>query len=169
MPTRPPPPATLAVLVALLASPPIPAADMPAADTAAAGNATGAERTGPSEGCGRQGCTSCGRTVAVCVPKWEDKKTKRPVLSIRCEPQCVRPWEPYCQGDCCEERTTPCGEVRTRKRLYKATEDRTERVLTYEVDVRPAPPACTACAPEPACRCLGCRCLGQTVGRLLHW
>ena len=162
MPTRPPLPAPLALLLALLGSLPMPAAETPAENEPAASVHSEA-------GSSRRGCTSCGRTVAVCVPKWEDKKTKRPVLSIRCEPQCVRPWEPYCQGDCCPEQTTPCGDVRTRKRLYKATEERCERVLTYEVDVRPAHPACAAeCAAEPACRCLGCRCLGQTVGRLFH-
>lgn len=165
MPTRPPTSRSFAVLLALLASRPMPAAEPPAEP-----GAPGDARAAPTEGCGRHGCTSCGRTMAVCVPKWQDKKTKRPVLSLRCEPQCVRPWEPFCQGDGCEERTTPCGEVRTRKRLYKATEERTERVLTYEVDIHPAPPACApGPPPAPACRCLGCRCLGQTVGRLLHW
>ena len=116
------------------------------------------------EGCGQAGCTSCAAKVPVCKPKWEDKKTKRPVFSMKCEWECVRPWEPYCQGACCEEKTTPCAGVYTKKRLYKTEEDRCERVLKYDLEMKPAGDCCDA---APVRDCMGCRLLGETVHHLL--
>ena len=115
-------------------------------------------------GCGQAGCTSCVRKVPVCKPKWEDKKTKRPVFTMKCDWECVRPWEPYCQGACCEEKTTPCAGVYTKKRLYKTEEERCERVLKYELEMKPAGDCCNA---APVRDCMGCRILGETVHRLL--
>ncbi len=155
-----------------------PAAAKPAAEpkeTAAAKDAKGADAkeeangegdaaAAKNEGCGRAGCTSCVRKVPVCKPKWEDKKTKRPVFSMKCEWECVRPWEPYCQGACCEEKTTPCAGVYTKKRLYKTDEERCERVLKYEMEMKPAGDCCNA---APVRDCMGCRILGETVHHLL--
>lgn len=117
-------------------------------------------------GCGREGCTRCQPQAPTCKPKWEDKKTKKARFSMTCDFECVRPWEPYHQGDCCEEKTTPCGEVHVKKRLFKTEEERVERVLKYEVVMKPAPPCCPD---EPECGCLGCRCLGATFHRLFAW
>lgn len=135
-----------------------------AAGAATKAGATGNGAAATKEGCGRSGCTSCARKVPVCKPKWEDKKTKRPVFSMKCEWECVRPWEPYCQGACCEEQTTPCAGVYTKKRLYKSEEERCERVLEYELELKPAGACCEA---APVRDCMGCRILGETVHHLL--
>jgi len=166
MSRRCPPPLAGAILATAISTAAIPAATTRGAEAAPDPAATTKDEGTAPASCGRAGCTSCSRQVPVCTPKWKDKTTKRPLFSMACEPECVRPWEPYCQGPCCEEKTTPCGTLKTRKRLYKEVEEHKERVLTYEVDWKPAPPCCP---PPPACDCLGCRCLGRTVGRLFHW
>lgn len=134
-----------------------PAASSPHTETEATGAATS------GKGRGKPACTSCTPQVPTCKPKWEDKKTKKASLAIKCDFECVRPWEPYHDGACCEEKTTPCGEVRTKKKLYKTEEEKVERVLKYEVVMKPAAPCCD---PEPSCRCFGCRCFGPTVARI---
>lgn len=145
-----------------------PSADGAAAAPKAAADATPRTKDGAPEatqaGCGKAGCTACEPKVPVCKPKWEDKKTKRPVFSMKCEWECVRPWEPYCQGACCEEKTTPCAGVYTKKRLYKSDEERCERVLKYELEMKPAGACCEA---APVRDCMGCRILGETVHHLL--
>lgn len=142
-----------------------PTAD-PGRDGAGKGAREDGGKTGVKAPCGKAGCASCTPQVATCRPKWEDKKSKKVHLAIRCEPECVRPWEPYHQGACCEEKTTPCGDVRTRKRLYKTEEDKCERVLKYEVVMKPAAPCCPS---GPACGCLGCRSFGPAFERLFGW
>jgi len=117
-------------------------------------------------GCGKPGCTSCIPQVATCKAKWDDKKTKKATFTQKCDFECTRPWEPYHQGTCCEEKTTPCGDVRTKKKLFKTEEEKVERVLKYEVVMKPAAPCCE---PEPTCRCLGCRCLGSAFERVFSW
>jgi len=118
------------------------------------------------KGCGKPGCTSCIPQVATCKAKWDDKKTKKATLTQKCDFECTRPWEPYHQGNCCEEKTTPCGNVHTKKKLFKTEEEKVERVLKYEVVMKPAAPCCE---PEPACCCLGCRCLGSAFERVFSW
>ena len=118
------------------------------------------------QGCGKPGCPSCLPQVATCKAKWEDKKTKKATFTQKCDFECSRPWEPYHQGTCCEEKTSPCGDVRTKKKLFKAEEEKVERVLKYEVVMKPAAPCCE---PQPTCRCLGCRCLGSAFERLFSW
>lgn len=138
-----------------------------AAPAPAAAGTSDAEAPGePKSACGTQGCTNCRPQIPTCKPKWEDKKTKKATFSMKCDFECVRPWEPYHQGDCCEEKTTPCGDVHVKKKLFKTEVDRVERVLKYEVVMKPAAPCC---ADEPACTCLGCRCLGSAFGRLFSW
>ena len=138
--------------------------------TAAAGESADASTAPATEapekpaGCGTSGCTSCARKVPVCKPKWEDKKTKRAAFTMKCEWECVRPWEPYCQGPCCEEKTTPCAGVYTKKRLYKTDEERCERVLKYDLEMKSAGECCDA---APVRDCQGCRILGETVHHLL--
>jgi len=135
------------------------------ADAKGAKEQGGADATTKGQGCGKPDCAVCSCLVPTCKPKWEDKKTKKATFTMTCDFECVRPWEPYHQGDCCEEKTTPCGDVRTKKKLFKTEEEKVERVLKYEVAMRPAAPCCE---PEPACCCLGCRCLGATFQRLFH-
>ena len=117
-------------------------------------------------GCRTPGCTSCSPRVPTCKPTWEDKKTKKASLAITCDFECVRPWEPYHDGACCEEKTTPCGEVRTKKKLFKTEEEKVERVLKYEVVMKPAAPCCE---PSRSCCCVGCRSFGPTFARLFGW
>jgi len=125
-----------------------------------------AEAAGKGEGCGKPGCTSCIPRIPTCKPTWEDKKTKKATFAMKCDFECTRPWEPYHQGNCCEEKTTPCGNVHTKKKLFKTEEEKVERVLKYDVVMKPAVPCCE---PEPACRCLGCRCLGSAFERVFGW
>jgi len=122
--------------------------------------------TSKGKGCGKPDCATCSCQVPTCKPKWEDKKTKKATFTMKCDFECVRPWEPYHQGHCCEEKTTPCGEVHTKKKLYKTEAEKVERVLKYEVVMKPAPPCCE---PAPACCCLGCRCLGAAFQRVFSW
>jgi len=124
------------------------------------------ETAAQGQGCRKPGCPSCLPQVATCKAKWEDKKTKKATFTQKCDFECSRPWEPYHQGNCCEEKTSPCGDVRTKKKLFKAEEEKVERVLKYEVVMKPAAPCCE---PEPACRCLGCRCLGTAFERVFSW
>ena len=104
--------------------------------------------------------------MATCRATWEDKKTKKATFAQKCDFECSRPWEPYHQGNCCEEKTTPCGDVRTKKKLFKTEEEKVERVLKYEVVMKPAAPCCE---PQPSFCCLGCRCLGSAFERLFSW
>lgn len=126
----------------------------------------GTEAATKGKGCGKPGCTSCIPQVATCKAKWDDKKTKKATFTQKCDFECTRPWEPYHQGNCCEEKTTPCGNVHTKKKLFKTEEEKVERVLKYEVVMQPAAPCCE---PEPACCCLGCRCLGSAFERVFSW
>ena len=116
------------------------------------------------KGCRKPGCTSCIPQVATCKAKWEDKKTKKATFTQKCDFECSRPWEPYHQGTCCEEKTTPCGDVYTKKKLFKTEEESMERVLKYEVVMKPAAPCCE---PQPSFCCLGC--LGSAFERLFSW
>lgn len=124
------------------------------------------EAAAKGKGCGKPGCTSCIPQVAACKAEWEDKKSKKATFTQKCDFVCSRPWEPYHHGNCCEEKTTPCGNVHRKKRLFKTEEEAAERVLKYEVVMRPAAPCCDL---EPTCRCLGCRCLGSAFERLFSW
>jgi hypothetical protein len=126
----------------------------------------GAETATKEKGCGKPGCTSCIPQVATCKATWDDKKTKKATFTQKCDFECSRPWEPYHQGNCCEEKTTPCGNVHTKKKLFKTEEEKVERVLKYEVVMQPAAPCCE---PEPTCLCLGCRCLGSAFERVFSW
>ena len=108
-----------------------------------------------------------GPTCAVCRPKWEDKKTKKPRYSQQCAEECVRGRDAWC-GDhgCCAEKTSPCGRIVTRKKLLKTEEEKVDRILKYEVVQVPVagcePPPCRDCAPAwydlrgLLHRCLGC-------------
>lgn len=126
----------------------------------------GSEAATKGKGCGKPGCTSCIPQVATCKAKWDDKKTKKATFAMKCDFECARPWEPYHQGNCCAEKTTPCGNVHTKKKLFKTEEEKVERVLKYEVVMKPAAPCCE---PEPGCCCLGCRCLGSAFERVFSW
>ena len=85
--------------------------------------------------------------VTTCTPRWEDKKTKKPKYSQKCEPACVRGHDGWCDHGCCPEQTSPCGIVITKKKLLKRDEDKVERVLKYDVGKAP----CIACPPPAAC------------------
>ena len=126
----------------------------------------GTDAATKGQGCGKPGCTSCIPQVATCKAKWDDKKTKKATFTQKCDFECSRSWEPYHQGTCCEEKTTPCGDVYTKKKLFKTEEESMERVLKYEVVMKPAAPCCE---PQPTCCCLGCRCLGSAFERLFAW
>jgi len=95
------------------------------------------------------GC--CGAGCSTCKPKWEDKKTKKPKYSMKCEEECVRGFDAWCDHGCCPEGTPPAVGVFTKKRLMKREEDKVERVLKYDLEkAPPAPcrlPQCRDCNP----------------------
>lgn len=103
--------------------------------------------------CPGAGCATC----PACRPKWEDKKTKKPRYSQKCAAECVRGFDAWCDGSChpdgcCAEKTSPCGAIFTRKKLFKKDDDKVERVLKYELvqvpvapcPAEPSPPRCPA-------------------------
>ena len=110
------------------------------------------------------GCCEAGG-CNVCKPKWEDKKTKKPKYTQKCSDECVRGVDSWCDHGCCAEETPPSAGIFTRKKLYKQEEDKTQRILKYELAK-----GCTTPCNLPPCRKGGppwydvyghiCRCLG---------
>jgi len=100
----------------------------------------------------RGGCPGCGggrqEYVPACRGTWDEKKSSKPVYSMKCEYACVRgrdDWHappPECR---CHP---PCGKVIVKKKLYKTDgPEKVERVPKYEVKMVPAKP----CAPAAGC------------------
>ncbi|NBW96514.1 MAG: hypothetical protein EBR28_07225 [Planctomycetia bacterium] len=93
-------------------------------------------------------CTSCATT---CAPRWEDKKTKKPKYSLKCDEECVRGFDAWCDHGCCPEDTPPCAGVFTKKKLIKREVDKVERVLKYDLGKASCIPCnlppCDACRP----------------------
>ncbi|MFM9058120.1 MAG: hypothetical protein ACKOSQ_03150 [Planctomycetaceae bacterium] len=101
------------------------------------------------------GCTGprpCAACVPACKATWEEKKSSKPVYSMKCEYACARgrdSWHappPECR---CRP---PCGTPYVKKRLYKADGcEKVEREPKYEVVMVPAAPcdcpACRGCGP----------------------
>jgi len=106
------------------------------ATLAAAAVATSRARAGCS------GCTGgCQECVPVCSGTWDEKKSSKPVYSMKCEYACVRgrdAWHappPECR---CHP---PCGEVIVKKKFYKTDgPEKVERVPKYEVKMVPTEP-----------------------------
>ena len=97
---------------------------------------------------GCTGCTGCQECVPACSGTWDEKKSSKPVYSMKCEYACVRgrdawhapPSECRCQP--------PCGEVIVKKKFFKTDgPEKVERVPKYEVKMVPAKP----CAPAAGC------------------
>lgn len=100
---------------------------------------------------GCSGCTGgCRECVPACRGTWEEKKSSKPVYSMKCDYACVRgrdSWHapaPECR---CHP---PCGDVVVKKRVYKAEgPERVELVPKYEVTMVSAEPPrqhCSHCA-----------------------
>jgi hypothetical protein len=100
-------------------------------------------------GCGHTNCTGeapCCECVPACKSSWDEKKTKKPVYSMKCEYSCERAREPWHTECRC---SPPCGEVFVKKKLYKREEEKVEKVPKYEVKMVPAP--CDHCERHPCC------------------
>lgn len=91
------------------------------------------------------GC--CGSDCTICRPKWEDRKTKKPTYSMKCEPECVRGFDAWCDHGCCPECSPPAVGVFTKKRLMKQEDDKVERILKYDLVRTPPTPS-----EPPKCR-----------------
>lgn len=109
-------------------------------------------------------CVSCTGGGCDCEPRcqasWDESKTKKSTLSMKCEYACARgrdSWhapEPDCR---CRP---PCGEIYVKKRLYKTEgEEKVERVPKYEVEMVAAEP----------CGCHSCRGRGCGWWNPLNW
>jgi hypothetical protein len=98
-------------------------------------------------------CCSCSG-CPTCTPRWEDKKTKKPKYTMKCDDECVRGFDAWCDNGCCPENTSPCGEVFTKKKLFKREEDKVERVLKYDLTKAD----CQPCRPAPCNECGPCWC-----------
>lgn len=107
----------------------------------------------PADPCSCTHAGGCQHCVPACSATWEEKKTKKPQYTMKCEYACTRgrdPWHadsPECR--CCP----PCGEVYVKKRFYKADgEEKVERVPKYTVTMVPAEPCgCAACRGDRLC------------------
>jgi hypothetical protein len=104
--------------------------------------------------CSCVSCTGCGPCCEpTCKASWGESKTKKTVLSMKCEHACARgrdAWhapQPECR---CRP---PCGKIYVKKRLFKSDgEEKVERVPTYEVEMVPAEPCdCAACRGDDRC------------------
>jgi len=97
--------------------------------------------------CGRAGCT--GPAAPACEPacksSWEEKKTKKPQYSMKCEYACARAAEPWHTGDTECRSCPPCGDVYVKKKIYKTEKEKVERVPKYEVRMVPVEPPCPGC------------------------
>jgi len=93
----------------------------------------------------RAGCTGCTGGCQECIPAcsgtWDEKKSTKPVYSMKCEYACVRgrdAWHappPECR---CHP---PCGDVIVKKKFYKVDgPEKVERVPKYEVKMVPVEP-----------------------------
>lgn len=99
-------------------------------------------------GCG--GCTGgCHECVPACSGTWDEKKTTKPLYTMRCEYACVRGRDPW-HAPAPECRSRPaCGDMIVKKRFYKADgPEKVERVPRYEVTMVPAEPCDRASGPE---------------------
>jgi hypothetical protein len=94
------------------------------------------------------GCTGgCQECIPACSGTWDEKKSTKPVYSMKCEYACVRgrdPWHappPECR---CHP---PCGDVIVKKKFYKVDgPEKVERVPKYEVKMVPVEPRdCATC------------------------
>jgi len=97
---------------------------------------------------GCAGCTGgCQECVPACRGTWDEKKSTKPVYSMKCEYACVRgrdSWHappPECR---CHP---PCGDVIVKKKFYKTDgPEKVERVPKYEVKMVPDEPCdCARC------------------------
>jgi len=100
--------------------------------------------------CGKAGCTAAAKPACTpeCKSSWEEKKTKKPQYSLKCEYSCARAAEPWHTGSPECRCRPPCGNVSVKKKLYKTEKEKVERVPKYEVQMVPADP----CAECHACR-----------------
>jgi YHS domain-containing protein len=101
---------------------------------------------GRCSGCDDCSCNDCMRA---CKPHWEDKKTKKPKYSMKCEEECVRGFDRWHKDPCNPESDPPCGHIFVKKKLMKREEDKVERVLKYDI-VGGGPEPAQRCSP-PAC------------------
>ena len=93
---------------------------------------------------GRRG--DCEASVPACRSTWDEKKTRKPSYSLKCEYACGRAAESWCRGGDCR-CSPPCGSVYVKKKLYKQPgEEKVEKVPKYEVEMVPAEPCdCPRC------------------------
>jgi hypothetical protein len=100
--------------------------------------------------CGHVSCTGaggCQECVPACKATWDEKKTKKPNYSMKCEHACTRSFDPWHTPPPECRCSPPCGDVIVKKRLFKTDgPEEVERVPKYEVAMVPADPCeCAAC------------------------
>jgi len=102
------------------------------------------------DACRHVSCTDgdcCQGCVPACRATWDEKKTKKPKYSMKCEYACTRGFDPWHTPPPECSCSPPCGDVIVKKRLYKTDgPEQVERVPKYEVTMVPADPCeCAAC------------------------
>jgi len=104
-------------------------------------------------GCGHTSCTGaapCPQCVPACKSSWDEKKTKKPKYSVKCDYMCERAHESWHTGPVECRCSPPCGEVFVKKKVFKTEEEKVEKVPKYEVKMVPAS-ACHACKQHDCC------------------
>jgi hypothetical protein len=112
-------------------------------------------------GCGGAGCTAPPGPACVpeCRSSWEERKTKKPQYSIKCEYSCARAAEPWHTGGAECRRRPPCGNVSVKKKLCKTEKEKVERAPKYEVTMAPV---------DPCAQCDECRVCWWNPFSILH-
>ena len=99
-------------------------------------------------------CTNCTNHAAsppcepACKSSWDEKKSTKTKYTMTCEPACARAAECFCTEPAECRCSPPCGQIYTKKRLYKQPgEETVEKVPKYEVKMVPAEPCdCARCS-----------------------
>ena len=95
------------------------------------------------------GCRPSSQCVPACKPRYEEKKVKKPLYSMKCDYACYPDREPWHEDACDPEHNPPCGKIYIKKKLLKSEEETVEKVLQYDVVMVPAKQCrCSSCKPH---------------------
>ena len=96
------------------------------------------------------GCRPSSQCVPACKPRYEEKKVKKPIYSLKCDYACGPGRESWHEDACDPEHNPPCGKIYIKKKLLKREEEKVEKFLQYDVVMVPAKP-CSLSSCKPDC------------------